>query len=1047
MLSETHVLNLNSEKFEKYFQGFDLKWRPAEKLSRFGRASGGNLFGVRKSLCKVGIKYSFESVDTVDFVILKDNSSCTYNLLPLYIRGDNWDREFNVIKEFVNITSLDNLIVVGDVNIRIGEHQQHLVQFFRELFTAGQDLRKSKDKVINKKGKDFMDFCDDYGLYVLNGTTKGDENGEFTFINSIGQSVNDICAISLDMLPYVEEFMVDAQKWSDHLPIVLSLKVCSSSTIKNRGLLPKLKWNDEKKEEYQSKLNSNISIRKQTSFELYIKDLTEIIKKSHVSGNYKKQSNSNSKWFDVECKKARAKSFRDLNSFRRTNNLDDKNRYLEINSYYRNLCKQKKKEYYELLDSKLDGTQDSKEWWSLAKEIRGLRFNSGTGVTASEFRSYFQSLLNHPQEAKNQLYVRNFIAENDLDSSITLAEVKAILSKVKLNKAAGEDRIPYEFFIHASDLFLEELTKAFDRLFAEGRVDHSFVKSVIFPIFKKGNTNEANNYRGISFMNCVSKLLIGILNNRVTLWTERYNILNEYQAGFRRRYSTMDNIYNLSSIVNLKFAENKKLYAFFIDFRAAFDKIPRKLLLYKLHAIGISTKMLNFIESMYANTQVAVWNGEELSDYFETRSGVKQGCLMSPLLFALYLNDLHDHLNGGIRINALNIKVLMYADDIVMISDEPRKLQSMINRLEEYCENWNMELNLNKSEIMIFRKGGRLARDEKWNYKGETVRIVSEYCYLGFILTPKLSFTKHVEQRNKSAKNSINAVWNSFLKNKNLSLNSKWKLFQAVSRSIQSYGAQVFGYSHFEEIDKLQRFFLKRIFNLPSFTPNYSIDLEFDLECGHIYALNLHLTYINKTLFIFNENRLPHKLSKIILQKNIFWAKKWNDLGNNHNIQWTTENLNIDIWNANSKHLINQLKINSKAIAISNARSSLTRVYKDLDYNQGKQYVNFVNNPRNIMWIFKARSDLICLNSSRFANRSNTLCTLCNLREDETIFHFVATCPILREFRIFCFDKRVLTQNEFINILDGKSDSDWKNLIEYFNCALNYRKFLIDEFN
>lgn len=187
---------------------------------------------------------------------------------------------------------------------------------------------------------------------------------------------------------------------------------------------------------------------------------------------------------------------------------------------------------------------------------------------------------------------------------------------------------------------------------------------------------------------------MGILNERLSKWVEENNILNEYQAGFRKKYSTSDNIYNLGSIVHIKMNEKKKVYAFFVDFKAAFDKVPRKLMIYKLYNMGISNKMVNFIASVYSNTKSVVWVNDGYTEEFETFTGVKQGCLLSPLLFALYLNDLYEHLGGGLKVEELNIRLLMYADDIVILADNIDVLQNMINKLEAYCDAWNMEVNL-----------------------------------------------------------------------------------------------------------------------------------------------------------------------------------------------------------------------------------------------------------------------------------------------------------------------------------------------------------------
>ncbi|WP_443057110.1 reverse transcriptase domain-containing protein, partial [Streptomyces sp. IBSBF 2390] len=86
--------------------------------------------------------------------------------------------------------------------------------------------------------------------------------------------------------------------------------------------------------------------------------------------------------------------------------------------------------------------------------------------------------------------------------------------------------------------------------------------------------------------------------------------------------------------------------------------------------------------------------------------------------------------------NSNNIRLLLYADDIVILADDVNVLQEMIHKLEEYCSKWKMEVNMTKSEIMVFRKGGRPANNERWSFNGQEIRVVKEYCYLGVLLTP-----------------------------------------------------------------------------------------------------------------------------------------------------------------------------------------------------------------------------------------------------------------------------------------------------------------------
>ena len=309
---------------------------------------------------------------------------------------------------------------------------------------------------------------------------------------------------------------------------------------------------------------------------------------------------------------------------------------------------------------------------------------------------------------------------------------------------------------------------------------------------------------------------------------------------------------------------------------------------YKLHALGVSTKLVLFLQNIYRHSRAKVSVGAQTSEFFETTSGVKQGCLLSPLLFILYINDLHDAIGGGLIVAAMNVRLLMYADDIVLVADDRTVLQRMINNLEKYCDYWGMEVNLKKSEVMVFRNGGRMSAEENWQYKGEEIKIVNEFNYLGVTLTPKVGFAKHVERRNISAKNSINAAWGNFLSLDYIKPSAKWKLFQAVSRAIQTYGTQIWGFEHFDEVDSLQRYFIKRILKLPDHTPFYAIRLETNLEENHFYTLGLCMNYVYRALYELPENRLPHKLSKGVLRKNLFWAKGLNSLGEQFDLEFTT---------------------------------------------------------------------------------------------------------------------------------------------------------------
>lgn len=1044
ILLETHVEESQKSKYESRFKNYLLYWKAATRISNRGRAIGGHVCGIRKDLQSVGFRHKLIQIGGIDIIQCRLNQM-TFEIVPVYLRGANWMQDFGSLKEAVEMSNLPK-IVIGDHNARIGEEQQIWEESVEE-FIACSKIRRSKDKTVNSCGRKYVEFCNNNGLIILNGRITGDAEGNFTFANQNGSSVIDLCAVSHDMVANVSNFNVENQVWSDHWPITLKLE-CNNdlkSDTEKLHQLPRLYWKNTNKATYQQKLNANVT----TVLSDYacLADFISLISSSYPKSTISRKVEYKNKWFDTECFRAREKSMRLLNIYRSTDLIQDRKAYSVQRKEYHLICKRKQCEYNINLTRRLDTVSDSKTWWALAKEIRQHENPIGCEITAETLKNYFEILLNPTDNSKPIYFAPPLLEEVLLDSDFTLEEIREQLSKLKERKAPGEDGIPYEFFINATDEFLSALCQTYTKIFNGSQDFDTFRTSVIFPIHKKGDINAVGNYRGISFMNCIAKLLLGMINNRITEWTNRLQVLNEFQAGFRKGYSTIDNVFNLVSIINLKLAERKKVYSFFVDFKAAFDRVPRQQLIYKMHTIGLSSKIVDFIAKVYKNTKSTIWNGKELSGYFETKCGVKQGCLLSPLLFALYLNDLHDALGGGLYIDNLNVRLLMYADDIVLISDDKDILQKMINNLAEYCDLWGMEVNKDKSEVMVFRKGGRIADVETWKYKGESLRVVNEYQYLGITLTPKLSFAKHIENKNNASKICLNVTWKDFTGKPNISLTAKWKMFLSVCRAIQSYGSQIWGNAYFEDVEKLYRYFIKRILKLPENTPNYLLALETSYEEGYVYTYSMHLKYLQKVIFEMQGHRLPNKLSLKVIERNISWYNDLKLMLSKYQIQSADIGESKETWNNACYQLIEGIKMRSLRDHMTKARESAHRIYKYLNYEVGPIYCNNSFKLSQISCIIRARGDILPLNGSIYRNNISRICSICNMGEEESVCHFVGRCPIFSNYRLKFFNKTFLDENEVIFQLDGGEDMSWSTLYNYLREALKYRDLLINEFN
>ena len=176
-----------------------------------------------------------------------------------------------------------------------------------------------------------------------------------------------------------------------------------------------------------------------------------------------------------------------------------------------------------------------------------------------------------------------------------------------------------------------------------------------------------------------------------------------------------------------------KVYVALVDYKKAFDTVNREALWDVLQKLKTSSKMIRILKAMYNSVMSCVRWGANLSQFFECPQGVKQGCLLSPLIFSLLISEVAEYVrkNGKHGIQLLpsleEIFLLLFADDIVLVSSTPSGLQNQINNLEKASNSLGLTVNLDKTKVMIFRKGGHIGAGEKWFFNGNEMEIVNSY--------------------------------------------------------------------------------------------------------------------------------------------------------------------------------------------------------------------------------------------------------------------------------------------------------------------------------
>ena len=250
---------------------------------------------------------------------------------------------------------------------------------------------------------------------------------------------------------------------------------------------------------------------------------------------------------------------------------------------------------------------------------------------------YFHSLLKARAKGDATCLLKQRELLDDMALPISHDEVKLSLSRIKNGRAAGPDGIPAELLKAAGPAVTNALHRLFNQAWEKETLPQDFRDADIVPIFKrKGKRTDCTNYRGIALLSIAGKILADIIVRRLTK-SMIDNILPESQCGFRANRGTADMVFTLRQIQEKCREQQRPLYICFVDLTKAFDSVSRQTLWDVLRIFGCPEKLVHMIRLFHDDMLARIKINGQLSDPFPVINGVKQGCKMAPIMFAIFL--------------------------------------------------------------------------------------------------------------------------------------------------------------------------------------------------------------------------------------------------------------------------------------------------------------------------------------------------------------------------------------------------------------------------
>ena len=435
------------------------------------------------------------------------------------------------------------------------------------------------------------------------------------------------------------------------------------------------------------------------------------------------------------------------------------NLFKHIRNQLVDMIRNRKEEYEKDLENRINSQINfgNKDWWklvnsffnrqnALSSEIPPLKdADSGEIIYSPEtkaelFNSYFakQSLINNTDDDPPN------IQENDLAAPVlvfTSEMVKKIIKDLDQRKAVGPDLIHNKLLVKAINIISGPLASLFTRSLEESKFPKIWKIAHVTPIHKKGDKNLCTNYRPISLLSCVGKVMEKCIQKHLLDFLRENNLLTTSQSGFIPGDSTSYQLLSIYDDFCKTFDQQCTTQALFFDISKAFDRVWHRGLIHKLNAIGVRGSLLNWFTDYLSNRMQAVVIKGKTSTYKAVTSGVPQGSVLGPTLFLIYINDI---------VTGIQSEVKLFADDTSMylrMDDGLRRtaiLNADIQNILTWSRLWKVDFNPTKTELLTL-SNHRQPDTHPLMFENNTLLETHTHKHLGVVLQNDCRWKSHIE--------------------------------------------------------------------------------------------------------------------------------------------------------------------------------------------------------------------------------------------------------------------------------------------------------------